>query len=125
MSCGYIPSCAPSCMPSCAVPSCLPSCGSPCGYPVGGLSSLGSCGGVYGGAAPASSLGIVPGANIGCINQLPPSEVVIQPAPSVITVPGPILSASCDPLRVGGYSACGGSPQGYSRLSGRVCGYPC
>nr|ABU98611.1 beta-keratin 23 [Gekko gecko] len=122
MSCGYIPSCAPSC----AVPSCLPSCSSPCGYPVSGLGSLNSCGGLYGGATSASSLGHTSGANVGCVGQLPPSEVVIQPAPCVLTVPGPILAASCEPLRVGGYTACGGgSSLGSGRLSGGLCSYPC
>uniref|UniRef100_A0A670ZBK5 Keratin n=1 Tax=Pseudonaja textilis TaxID=8673 RepID=A0A670ZBK5_PSETE len=59
------------------------------------------------------SLGILPGANVGCINQVPPSEIVIQPPPFVVTIPGPILSASCEPVAVGGYSACAGGYGGY------------
>ncbi|XP_060117049.1 late cornified envelope protein 1D [Heteronotia binoei] len=122
MSCGYFPSCGPSC----AVPSCLPACGSPCGYPGSGLGSLGSCGGYYGGATSASSLGLTSGGNIGCVTQLPPSEMVIQPAPCCVTIPGAVLSASCEPVRVAGYTACGGgSTLGGGRFGGSICGYPC
>ncbi|XP_060117062.1 feather keratin B-4-like [Heteronotia binoei] len=122
MSCGYFPSCGPSC----AVPSCLPSCGSPRGYPVSNLGSLGSCGGYYGGATSAGCLGIVNGANVGCVTQLPPSEMLIQPPPSCVTIPGPVLSASCESVRVAGYSACvGGGSLGSGRLGRRLCGYPC
>uniref|UniRef100_A0A670Z9B2 Keratin n=1 Tax=Pseudonaja textilis TaxID=8673 RepID=A0A670Z9B2_PSETE len=41
-----------------------------------------------------------------CINQIPASEVTIQPPPVVITLPGPILSASCEPVAVGGNTPC-------------------
>ncbi|KAJ6651475.1 hypothetical protein lerEdw1_020928 [Lerista edwardsae] len=111
----------------------MPSCSPPISYPVGGLGSLSSCAGIGypsgalslgglglglgGGAASASSLGILAGANVGCVNQLPPSECVIQPAPCVVTLPGPIISASCEPAKVGGYSACGGGGSSGALLS--------
>ncbi|XP_061462412.1 chorion class A protein L11-like [Rhineura floridana] len=141
------------CEPTCAIPSCAsaPTIGlGPCGvggYGGGYGGSIGSgygggVGGgrlVGGGGVPASSLGIYPGANVGCISQVPPAEVVIQPPSFTVTVPGPILSASCDPVSVGGYTPCadgyygsgypyrgylGGGYKGSGR-SKRVCGYPC
>ncbi|KAK9390990.1 feather keratin B-4-like [Crotalus adamanteus] len=126
------PICLPPCPPSCAIPSCasLPKIG------------LGSCGigsgllgGGGGGAASASNLGILPGANVGCISQIPSSEVVIQPPPVVVTLPGPILAASCEPVAVGGYSACASGSGGYlggglgaicrPRRRSSICKYPC
>ncbi|ETE68724.1 Claw keratin, partial [Ophiophagus hannah] len=67
-----------------------------------------------GGATLAASLGMAPGASVSCINQIPSSEVVIQPAPLMLTIPGAILSASCEPVRVGGYTACATGPSGSS-----------
>uniref|UniRef100_A0A670JVR6 Keratin n=1 Tax=Podarcis muralis TaxID=64176 RepID=A0A670JVR6_PODMU len=77
-------------------------------------------------------------------NRLAAPEVVIQPPPSVLTIPGPILSASCEPVSVGGNTPCavGGYGYGYGRglfgdgygyfgkrslLGGRsgICSYPC
>ncbi|XP_039219373.1 uncharacterized protein LOC120317115 [Crotalus tigris] len=52
--------------------------------------------------------GIIPS----CINQIPPSEVTIQPSAVVVTIPGPILSASCEPVAVGGNTPCAPSRQG-------------
>uniref|UniRef100_H9GSZ5 Keratin n=2 Tax=Anolis carolinensis TaxID=28377 RepID=H9GSZ5_ANOCA len=116
-------------------------CGNPCYRPTCTIPSCSSApviplGGCYGGsAAPASSLGIVPGVNPSCINQLPPSEVVIQPSPTIVTIPGPILSASCEPLAVGGYTPCASGSGGYlgygrgsccrPRRRFSICGSPC
>ncbi|ETE68723.1 Claw keratin, partial [Ophiophagus hannah] len=104
------PACLPPCPPSCAIPSCA-------SVPRIGLGSCGIGSGLLGygggGAASASSLGILPGANVGCINQIPSSEVVVQPPYFTVTIPGPILSASCEPVAVGGYSACAAGYGGY------------
>uniref|UniRef100_A0A803TML9 Keratin n=1 Tax=Anolis carolinensis TaxID=28377 RepID=A0A803TML9_ANOCA len=51
-------------------------------------------------------LGTVPRVVPSCINQLPPLEVVIQPSPVVVTLPGPLLSASREPVAVGGTTPC-------------------
>uniref|UniRef100_A0A670KAH3 Keratin n=1 Tax=Podarcis muralis TaxID=64176 RepID=A0A670KAH3_PODMU len=91
MSCGFVSSCQPSCIPSCA-PSCV-------SYPVGGVGSLCSpCGGgisgglaSYGGGVSSSSLGLTSGGNVGCIGQLPPCEVVIQPSPCNVIIQGLVL----------------------------------
>ncbi|KAL7978037.1 hypothetical protein Chor_005024 [Crotalus horridus] len=48
------------------------------------------------------------------INQVPPSEVTIQPSPVVVTIPGPILSASCEPIAVGGNTPC--APGGLGQI---------
>ncbi|KAJ6652808.1 hypothetical protein lerEdw1_010663 [Lerista edwardsae] len=92
---------------------CLPSCVIPCSSPTYGLGSCGMGGGMMGGCmgggmggVSSSSLGILPGAAVSCITQIPSSEVVVQPPSYVMTIPGPIMSASCEPLRVGGYSPC-------------------
>uniref|UniRef100_A0A670Z5J3 Keratin n=1 Tax=Pseudonaja textilis TaxID=8673 RepID=A0A670Z5J3_PSETE len=87
---------------SCYVPTCtIPTCG---------------------GATTAASLGIAPGASVSCINQTPSSEIVIQPSPPppvVVTIPGPILSASCDPVAVGGNTPCAAPGSG---ILGRISG---
>uniref|UniRef100_A0A670Z4D2 Keratin n=1 Tax=Pseudonaja textilis TaxID=8673 RepID=A0A670Z4D2_PSETE len=90
------------------------------------------------------SLGTLAGIVPSCINQIPPSEVTIQPPACVVTIPGPILSASCDPVAVGGNSPCapagsfgqglplslGGQPRLGSRYGfvgnrGSICYSPC
>ncbi|XP_063173244.1 feather keratin-like [Candoia aspera] len=129
------------CPPSCAIPSCA-SC------PVIGLGPPG-CGssgyrgfgqgygyGSSGLAEYSSNLGTLAGIRPSCINQIPSSEVVIQPPATVITVPGPIMSASCDPICVGGYTPC--ATEGYGRYGGyrggrqgrlgrrgSICSLPC
>nr|ABU98603.1 beta-keratin 13 [Gekko gecko] len=114
------------CPPSCAIPSCSPcSPCSPCGYPTGGLGRLNCCPspcspcgpcGPCGSSTSARCLGMTSGASVACINQIPPSEITIQPPPSTVVIPGPVLAASCEPLRVGGYTACSGCPP-----CGRLC----
>ncbi|XP_015276009.1 PREDICTED: keratin-associated protein 10-6-like [Gekko japonicus] len=119
MSCCCPPSCA---IPSCPQPCCPQPCCSPCSYPVGGLGSLNCCNNsccsssCCGNSTSARCLGITSGANVACVSQIPPSELTIQPAPFVITVPGPVMAATCEPVRVGGYTACGGCPP-----CGRIC----
>ncbi|XP_026575992.1 cuticle protein 64-like [Pseudonaja textilis] len=106
------------CGPACAVPSCASA-------PVVGFGSGGSRGHGWGlgyglghgyglgygygaGALAETSgrLGTLAGVIPSCINQIPASEVTIQPPSSVVTLPGPILSASCEPVAVGGHSPC-------------------
>lgn len=146
------------CGPSCAVPSCAStptvgfgSAGSfGCGY--GGLGyggwghgglGWGYGGHGYGAVESSGSLGTLAGVRPSCINQIPPAEVVIQPPASVVTLPGPILSASCEPVYVGGNTPCavdhwgyggwgyGLGRRGYLRNKGHlgrrasICGYPC
>ncbi|XP_066466270.1 chorion class B protein L11-like [Tiliqua scincoides] len=68
-------------------------------------------GGGYGGAQTSGSLGTLSGVIPSCVGQLLPSEVVVQLSPFVVTIPGAMLSASCDPVAVGGYTPC--APYGY------------
>ncbi|KAK9390993.1 keratin-associated protein 9-1-like [Crotalus adamanteus] len=120
------------CAPSCAVPICVPASSPPVCYPVDGLGSLTSCGvgGTYGldsagsgGAVPAASLGMTSRSNVSCVNQIPPSEILIQPPPFNIVIPGAILAATSDLVRVGGYTACAtGSSSG---AGSRHRYYPC
>ncbi|KAK9391006.1 feather keratin-like [Crotalus adamanteus] len=103
------------CGPSCAVPSLAstPSVGfGSAGF--GGLVSRGLGLRPFPLAESSSSLGTLAGVIPSCINQIPASEVIIQPPPAVVTIPGPILSASCDPVAVGGNTPCaiGGYGQG-------------
>ncbi|XP_015270498.1 PREDICTED: uncharacterized protein LOC107113661 [Gekko japonicus] len=78
-----------------------------------GSASLGHNSGV-----PFASLGVLSGVNRSCINQIPPAEVVVQPPPVVMTIPGPILSATGQLVFVGGNTPCavsyGGSGSGLS-----------
>ncbi|XP_032991961.1 scale keratin-like [Lacerta agilis] len=113
-----------NCGPSCAVPSCAST--PVVGFGSAGLGGFGGLGGLgglglgntygYGSGAlvgsgiPSASLGILSGVAPSCINQIPPAEVVIQPPACVVTIPGPILSASCEPVAVGGNAPC--SPGG-------------
>lgn len=132
MACGYTSTCCtPSCYPVGGLGSLKPSCGfggfGGLGQGLGALGSLGrglggiavAFGGSSGGGVSSSSLAINPAARVGCINQTPPSEILIQPAPVSVVIPGAILAAPCEPVRVGGYTACGGTSsvgggQGYS-----------
>uniref|UniRef100_A0A670JZD0 Keratin n=1 Tax=Podarcis muralis TaxID=64176 RepID=A0A670JZD0_PODMU len=47
--------------------------------------------------------------DVGCITQTPPSQVCIQPPPCCVALPGPMLCASGEPVRVGGHTACLGT----------------
>ncbi|XP_066466535.1 chorion class A protein PC292-like [Tiliqua scincoides] len=118
-----------SCGPACTVPSCasIPVVGlgssglglGSGGLRYGGLSygGLGSGGIGYGsgalavGSTNSGQLGTLAGIIPQPINQIPSSEVVIQPPASIVTIPGAILSASCEPVSVGGNTPCavGGS----------------
>ncbi|KAG8123732.1 hypothetical protein E2320_019083 [Naja naja] len=107
-------------MSCCPVPTCIPTCSSPICYPVGGLGSLSSCGlGSYGmgssagGSMAAASLAIAPGASVSCVNQTPPSELLVQPSPFTVVLPGAILAATSEPVRVGGYTACASGSSGW------------
>ncbi|CAI5798609.1 type II cytoskeletal 1-like [Podarcis lilfordi] len=78
------------------------------------------------------------GVNTSCVSQIPPSQVVIQPPAFHITIPGPVMSASPEPVAVAGntpcatgscYEPCYGGWGGYgygSRKwgSSSVCSYP-
>ncbi|XP_029139458.1 chorion class A protein L11-like [Protobothrops mucrosquamatus] len=66
------------------------------------------------------SLGTLAGVIPSCINQIPASEVTIQPPAVVVTLPGPILSASCEPVAVGGNTPC--APGGFRRFGGGYYG---
>ncbi|ETE61079.1 hypothetical protein L345_13168, partial [Ophiophagus hannah] len=131
----------PYCGPSCAVPSCASApviglgssgCG-PWGYGYRGL-GLGYGAGAL--AETSGSLGTLAGVIPSCINQIPASEVTVQPPSVVVTIPGPILSASCEPVAVGGHTPCAAG--GYGRYGGyyggrlgrfgrrgSVCALPC
>ncbi|XP_058016617.1 feather keratin B-4-like [Ahaetulla prasina] len=131
----------PYCGPSCAVPSCASApviglgsagCG-PWGY---GYRGLGYGYGAGALAESSGSLGTLAGVIPSCINQIPASEVTIQPPSVVVTIPGPILSASCEPVAVGGNTPCAaggfGRYGGYyggrlGRLGrrGSICSLPC
>ncbi|XP_026575972.1 keratin-associated protein 21-1-like [Pseudonaja textilis] len=104
--------------PSCAVPSCASapavgfgSAGSKglgwgLGYGLGYGHGLGYGYGAGALAESSGSLGTLAGVRPSCINQIPASEVTIQPPAVVVTLPGPILSASCEPVAVGGNTPC-------------------
>ncbi|KAL7978017.1 hypothetical protein Chor_005004 [Crotalus horridus] len=126
------------CGPSCAIPSSasIPS----VGFGSAGLGALPPRGlglSPFPSAESSGSLGTLAGVNPSCINQIPPSELTIQPPAVVVTIPGPILSASCAPVAVGGNTPCapGGLGQigaGYfgGRLGrfgrrGSICALPC
>nr|XP_056709503.1 feather keratin 4-like [Euleptes europaea] len=109
--------------PSYAIPSCA---SSPVigfgsahhGY--GGLHTGFGSGPLVHAGVPSASLGTLSGVEPSCINQIPPAEVLIQPPPSVVIMPGPILSATGQPVKVGGNTPCavtyGGHPV---RVGGR------
>ncbi|XP_015280351.1 PREDICTED: claw keratin-like [Gekko japonicus] len=88
----------------------------------GGWSGLGTLSGGWSGLGTLSGgwsgLGAQSGGNVACASQLPGSEVVIQPPPSVVTIPGPVLS-TCEPAAVAAYTPCatGYSGQGSQALS--------
>ncbi|KAJ7307275.1 hypothetical protein JRQ81_009275 [Phrynocephalus forsythii] len=71
------------------------------GFGTGAFGSLGS-----GGSVSATSLGVLQGVQPKCINQLLPQEVVIQPPPIAMTIPGAIMSATPEPIRVGASAPC-------------------
>ncbi|KAG8146937.1 hypothetical protein E2320_014024, partial [Naja naja] len=126
MGCGTIPdriAAMAFCPPSCTIPSCcstpqfgLGSAGAFGSAPAGGLGlggrglggglQVGSMGGLQGGGISSGELGTLSGIVPQPINQIPPAEVVIQPPSFVVTIPGPILSASCDPVAIGGNTPC-------------------
>ncbi|XP_053133756.1 uncharacterized protein LOC128337140 [Hemicordylus capensis] len=121
---------------SCQVPSCVIPCG--IGGGSGGSIGGGICGSIgsgtigYGGGmgggmgVSSSSLGIVPGASVSCVSQVPPSELFIQPSPVVITIPGPVLSAAggaSGEVSVGSYSPCAYGSSGYGYGMGSSGGY--
>ncbi|ETE57516.1 Claw keratin, partial [Ophiophagus hannah] len=92
----------------------------------GSMSGLG--GGLLGGGVSSGELGTLSGITPQAINQIPPAEIVIQPPSFIVTIPGPILSASCDPVAIGGNTPCAapgsgilGRPSALSRglLGGR------
>uniref|UniRef100_A0A8D0HLI7 Uncharacterized protein n=1 Tax=Sphenodon punctatus TaxID=8508 RepID=A0A8D0HLI7_SPHPU len=94
-SCGYIPSCP------------APSCGVPCGpRPLNNLAPL--CGDLSG---CGSICGPV---NTSCVSQIPATQMTVQPPCFCITIPGPIMSASCDPVAVGGNTPCARGSYGSS-----------
>lgn len=135
-----------SCGPSCAVPSCASapvvgfgSSGIGANYGLGlgygnrgfGYGGLGGgfgglnygygAGGLaLGGSTSSAELGTLEGIIPQPINQIPAAEVVLQPPACIVTIPGPILSASCEPVSVGGITPCaaGGSGFGGSGLLG-------
>uniref|UniRef100_A0A8D0HIE1 Uncharacterized protein n=1 Tax=Sphenodon punctatus TaxID=8508 RepID=A0A8D0HIE1_SPHPU len=115
--CGYIPSCPAPLAANCAVPlnNLAPLCGDGYGYGYGGLGLGLGLGGRFAGGVSALA-GPLPGVNTSCVSQIPASEVVIQPPPPCfcITIPGPILSASCDPVAVGGNTPCARGSYGSS-----------
>ncbi|XP_032991960.1 shematrin-like protein 2 [Lacerta agilis] len=124
------------CGPSCTIPSFASrpvvgfgsGYGLGCGYGgysgyggYGGYGSYGGYGGYGGygyGAEHAANLGILPGVQQSCISQLPQSEIVLQPPPINVTIPGAVLSASCEPIAVGGNTACAVGSYGYGGLGG-------
>ncbi|KAH0619757.1 hypothetical protein JD844_025953, partial [Phrynosoma platyrhinos] len=100
-----------STMPDCGLSCAIPSCAS---EPTVGFGRHGIYGhsGIrygalgFGGSELANNLGILDGVTPSCINQVPSSEVVIQPPPFSVTIPGPILAASGEPVAVGGNAPC-------------------
>nr|XP_003226382.1 PREDICTED: claw keratin [Anolis carolinensis]XP_016852281.1 PREDICTED: claw keratin [Anolis carolinensis] len=100
------------------------------GSGIGFGSGIGSGYGLGGNIESAANLGILSGVQPSCINQLPPIEVVIKPAPVAVTVPGAIMSATPEPVEVGGYAPCavggvgiGGSGLGSGLSSGLGSGF--
>ncbi|KAJ6651902.1 hypothetical protein lerEdw1_015946 [Lerista edwardsae] len=94
------------------------------GLGYGGYGGLGYGYGAGALAETSGNLGTLAGVIPSCVNQIPASEVVIQPPASVVTIPGPILSASCEPTRVGGNTPCaiGGSGIVGSGIGGGLYG---
>ncbi|XP_053134070.1 shematrin-like protein 2 [Hemicordylus capensis] len=125
-----------NCGPACTVRSCASS-------PVVGFGSAGSYslgnGGLgygYGGlgyrglgygygagdlAETSGTLGTLGRVFPSCSNQIPPAELVFKPAPIVVTIPGPILSPSCEPVTVGGNTPC--TINGSGIVASRVAGF--
>ncbi|XP_008117322.2 beta-keratin-related protein-like [Anolis carolinensis] len=95
--------------------------GSGFGYGSGLRSGYGY--GLGGNIESAANLGVLAGVIPSCINQLPPIEVVIKPAPVSLTVPGAIISATPEPVAVGGYAPCAVSGVGLGGFGGFGSGY--
>nr|XP_060642905.1 shematrin-like protein 2 [Anolis sagrei ordinatus] len=95
------------------------------GFGYGGL-GYGGYGNGSGSVTSSADLGTLSGVTPNPINQLPTSECVINLSPVVVTIPGAILSSTCEPLlvdgntpsAVGGYGLSGGP--GSSSFSGRI-----
>ncbi|KAJ6652175.1 hypothetical protein lerEdw1_013136 [Lerista edwardsae] len=113
-------------------------CSSPCGYGYGSGSGSGSgyiCGPYSRGI---SSYGLVPvygmgsysgggsgmglGSSVSCTAQTPPSEVVIQPPPVAVIIPGATLSSSNEPVGVSYNSPCSDGYSGLGYSSGGLYG---
>uniref|UniRef100_A0A8D2KVA4 Uncharacterized protein n=1 Tax=Varanus komodoensis TaxID=61221 RepID=A0A8D2KVA4_VARKO len=58
-------------------------------------------------------------ANMAFSSQIPPSELLIEPAPILLTIPGPMLSASNAPVGMAQYTP---RASGYSSYSTRPYG---
>ncbi|XP_016852282.2 shematrin-like protein 2 [Anolis carolinensis] len=97
--------------------------GSGFGYGSGLRSGYGY--GLGGNVVSAASLGVLSGVIPSSINQLPPIEVVLKPAPVSLTVPGAIISATPEPVAVGGYAPCAVSGVGLGGFGGFGSGYNC
>lgn len=77
------------------------------GYGLGGGLDYGyGSGALVGGSTNATVLGSLSGVIPQPINQIPPAEIMIQPPSSIVTISGPILPASCEPVAVGGTTPC-------------------
>ncbi|KAJ6623922.1 hypothetical protein lerEdw1_014838, partial [Lerista edwardsae] len=94
------------------------------GLGYGGFGGLGYGYGIGGLGETSAHLGTLAGVVPSCVNQIPASEVVLQPPACVVTIPGPILSATCEPVSVGGITPCaaGGSGIGGAGLLGAGIG---
>ncbi|XP_054829405.1 shematrin-like protein 2 [Eublepharis macularius] len=97
------------------------------GYSGLGLGSVYGHGPLVGSGVPSVHLGTLSGVEPSCINQIPPAEVLIQPPACVVTIPGPILSATGEPVSVGGNTPCavtygGPSPIGIAGLGAGALG---
>ncbi|KAJ6651900.1 hypothetical protein lerEdw1_015944 [Lerista edwardsae] len=89
---------------------------------LGGGAGLGlgyGSGALVGGSTSSGELGTLAGVVPQPINQIPASEVVIQPPASIVTIPGPILSASCTSKLVGWPSSCPGPESARPFSAGR------
>lgn len=67
-------------------------------------------------AETSGSLGTLEGIQPSCINQIPSAEIVVQAPPVVMTIPGPILSATGKPVMVGGITPCAISGTGVAGI---------
>ncbi|XP_026581523.1 claw keratin-like [Pseudonaja textilis] len=82
-------------------------CGSVCHVPY--ASNSGSCALVssYGsGTLTGLAANYYTGGHVNCSSQLTGSELIIQPPASVVSIPGPIISSTHDPVSVGQVTPC-------------------